>query len=799
MKVVLTEKPSVARDLARYLGARSRSDGYFEGGGYQVTWALGHLAMLKEPEDYDPALKRWSLAALPIVPDRFELKLLGDAGARRQFGIVKRLFRAADQLICATDAGREGELIFRYIHQLVGGLTQPVRRLWLSSLTDDAIRDALGRMKPGRDYDPLYDAARCRSEADWIVGLNATRLFTVRHGHGGVLWSVGRVQTPVLALIVRRDDAIRNFTPTPFWELLTRYRDVVFRFVGDRFEKEEAARAMLARVTNHPFVVRAVRSREERVPPPLLYDLTELQRDMNRRFGLSAAATLSAAQQLYERKLITYPRTDCRFLTSDLKPGIPGILRELKAIRAEQIEPLDLEHLHFNARIINDAKVGDHHAIIPTGRIARDLQGAAARVYDAVVTRLIAAFHPPCRREVTTVEGRSNGVDFKATGVRVLERGWTRLDPPPERAKRDTVEPDGSQPQALPAFTAGEQGPHEPQVRAGQTKPPPHFTEHALLGAMETAGRLVEEEQLKEALKEKGLGTPATRAAIIETLLKRGYIVRQKRMLTATDLGRYLIALLQDPSLKSAELTGEWESKLKQIEQGRMARDAFMSQIVAFTESLVRAEDAATVDATRLGACPRCGRDVIEGQRGYGCSGWRDGCSFVLWKQHKGVTLDLEQARRLIQRRILLDPVTLPETTGPVVLCLADDGSLMELQPPERERQGRPGGGTTSRARPRSSGAPDAGPDAGLGTCPSCGRPVLEQSRSFSCSGWRDGCSFAVWKTMAGKRISSRTVQALLKHGRTSALKGFKSKAGRAFAARLVVREGKVVFDFEGR
>src|SRR4051812_4469365 len=414
MRVVLAEKPSVARELAAFLGAGSRHEGYFEGKGYQVTWALGHLATLKEPEDYDPALKRWSLATLPFVPDRFELKLRDEQRAREQFAVVKRLCRAADELICATDAGREGELIFRYIQELAGATRKPARRLWLSSLTEAAIRAAFHALRPLSDYDALYAAARCRSQADWVVGLNATRYYTVRHRNaGGRLWSVGREQTPVLAMIVRRDDEIRAFTPEAFWELLTLYRKVTFKATGERFTREEAARAVLDRVLGHPFVARAVDRKEERELPPQLYDLTELQRDMNRRYGLSADATLKAAQALYEAQLITYPRTDSRYLTGDLKAQIPGLLEDLRPLRPTEIGRLDLAALAFSGRIVNDAKVRDHHAILPTGKRPGTLAPAQQKVYDAVVTRLIAAFYAACVKEVTTVNGESNGVPFR--------------------------------------------------------------------------------------------------------------------------------------------------------------------------------------------------------------------------------------------------------------------------------------------------------------------------------------------------------------------------------------------------
>jgi DNA topoisomerase III len=801
-------RSTFARELASFLHATARADGYFEGQGYQVTWALGHLATLKEPEDYDPALKRWSLEKLPIVPACFGLKLIEDKGARKQFAIIKRLFRSADELICATDAGREGELIFRYILDLAGCTGKPARRLWLSSLTEAAIRDAFRRLRPLSDYDALYAAARCRSEADWIVGLNATRNYTVRHRSGGVLWSVGRVQTPVLAMIVRRDDEIRAFRPEPFWELLTRYREVTFKFAGERLAKEEGARTLLERAQGHPFTIRGVERKEERVQPPQLYDLTELQRDMNRRYGMSADATLKAAQALYERKAITYPRTDSRYLGSDMRGHLPRILGELRSLKPAEVGKLDLGALAFTARIIDDKKVSDHHAIIPTGKMSGALSPDADRVYDAVVVRLIAAFCPACVREVTSVAGVSNGVPFRAKGVRVLEPGWTALYPRKDDDRKDDE-------QDLPEFRPGESGPHEPFVRRGETTPPKPFTEGTLLGAMETAGKLVDDEELKEALKKRGLGTPATRAAIIETLLARGYITRMKKALAATDQGRYLVAVVQDRALKSPELTGEWEAKLREIERGRLDPRQFMAEIVQYTGEVIRSGDAGAVDPTRLGDCPRCGRPVIEGRRGFGCSGWHEGCPFVLWREYRGHALGDEQIRELLQRRVLLGPMTFGDPVE-VILTLTDSGALTEIPVPSgrpqrpassegRKRVSRRRGPGTSQNERASSDGPGssqgeqapAKPAGGLGPCPFCGSEVVEQEKSYGCSSWRSGCKFAIWKTIAGKRISARTAQALLRRGRSPVLKGFKSKSGKAFDARLKLEQGEVRFDFE--
>lgn len=815
MRVVLAEKPSVAREIAAVLGANSRQDGYLEGAGYQVTWALGHLVSLQEPEDYDPALKRWALHTLPFVPDRFGLKLIDEPRAGKQFAVVKRLLKSADEVICATDAGREGELIFRYIQELAGATRKPSRRLWLNSLTEAAIRDAFRRLQPLADYDRLYAAARCRSQADWVVGLNATRFYTVRHRDaGGRLWSVGRVQTPVLALVVRRDDEIRGFKPEPFWELLTVYREVTFKFTGDRFKKEADALAMLDRVRDHPFVVGTVERKTERDLPPQLFDLTELQRHMNRRRGLSADATLKAAQSLYEAKLITYPRTDSRHLTNDLKGQVRSALEALRTLHPEAVGRLDLSALPFTGRVVDDSKVRDHHAIIPTGKVPGDLPFAERAVFDAVAVRLIACFYPACVKEVTTVNGKANEVPFRARGVRVVEPGWTVLYPVRDEDKK----PDE---QALPEFRPGESGPHEPSVKKGETTPPKPYTEATLLGAMETAGKLVDDEALREALKERGLGTPATRAATIETLLNRGYIVREGKAVVSTDAGRYLMALVRDRGLKSPELTGEWEARLREVERGELDPDRFMADIARYTRGIVSA-DGDAVDESRLGECPRCGRPVIEGQRGYGCSGWKGGCPFVLWKEYKGGRLEVGHARELLQRRALFHPPAFDGSDG-VILTLSDAGAVLEVRTPQAEGprstnqtkpararrttapRAKPADGTTPKVR-RPKPATEAGTggekkakkaaDGPLGPCPLCQADVIEGERGYGCSGWRNGCKFVIWKTIAGKKVSATTARALLRKGVSPPLKGFKSKSGSTFDARLKLENGAVRFEF---
>lgn len=674
MIVILTEKPSVARDIASHLKATKKFEGYFEGNGYRVTWAFGHLISLKEPEDYDAGLKKWSLHTLPFLPSPFELKVVDDKGVQKQFGIIKKLFTGASELVCATDAGREGELIFRYILTMTGCIEKPFKRLWLSSLTEEALSQAFQNLKAGTEYDNLYAAARCRNEADWIVGLNATRNFTVRYGRGSILWSVGRVQTPVLAMIVRRDDEINHFVPEPFWELFSKYREVEFKLKGERFKTKEEAESVLQKVTGFPFVIDKISAKKENEHPPLLFDLTELQREMNRKLGMTAADTLQVAQALYEQKLITYPRTDSRYLSNDLKGQVKGVLSQLKKIRGKEIEPLDLAALNFSNRIVNDKKVSDHHAIIPTGTLTTGLPPQSQAVYDAICTRLIAAFYPTCVKELTTIEATSNEMPFQAKGARILTPGWTVLYP--KKGEKDPEEA-----QELPKFEKGESGPHEPYIQEGKTKPPAHFNENALLGAMETAGKFVEDEALKEALKEKGIGTPATRAAIIETLIKRKYIERKGKTLIATDLGRYLIALIQDPNLKSPELTGEWESKLKEIEKGLYRAEDFMQQIAQFTKQLLQESDINKINGSVYGFCPKCKSEVIKGNKGYGCSKWRDGCNFVLWKEHKGVELNERQVRTLLQKRILL------QFQAGCGLALSAQGQLIDIPVPSEQNK----------------------------------------------------------------------------------------------------------------
>lgn len=689
MKVVITEKPSVARDIASVLKITEKKKGYIDGRGCAITWAFGHLVTLLDPGEYDPGLRKWRLDSLPFIPDEFKLKLIENPGVAEQFETIKKLCKEAEEIVCATDAGREGELIFRYILSLSGCEDKPIRRLWLSSLTPDAIKEAFKKLKDGHDYDPLYAAAKCRSESDWIVGLNATRYFTVRHGRLGsgddrVLWSIGRVQTPVLAMIVQREDEIFKFRSKPFWELTTSYRDVVFKYTGDRFEKPERAQELLDKITGRPFDIIAITGKQKKEQPPQLFDLTTLQREINKIHGLSAADTLAATQSLYESKLVTYPRTDSRYLSADMKPRIPKIFDQLKAVRADQIEPLELSRLPFTKRIVDDQKVTDHHAIIPTGVIPRSLGANEQMVYDAITVQFIAAFYPVCIKKITTVDGKSDEVKFQAKGTQIIEPGWSVLFPK-KKKKKKKAEDGTDDEQVLPAFEKGESGPHEPATREGKTKPPKAFTENSLLGAMEAAGKGVDDDTLREALKERGIGTPATRAAIIETLLRRNYIRREKKQIRATDMGRCLIALIQDPLLKSPEMTGEWEEKLKQIERSEAEASAFMDGIFSYTRGLIESSTSARLDTDRWGDCPLCGKEIVKGRRAYGCSGWKDGCPFVLENTYNGLQLTPNQVQVLLQMHILPYPVHIGDQLR--LLLLSKQGFIMDIDLPSADQQ----------------------------------------------------------------------------------------------------------------
>ncbi len=692
MIVCIAEKPSVAADIAQIIGATQhhrvgRNAGYYEGNGYQVTWTFGHLCELKNPEDYTPYWKTWALGALPMVPERFGIRL--KEGVEEQFGVIERLFRKADRIVNCGDAGQEGELIQRWVMQKTQ-VTCPVDRLWISSMTEEAIREGFAQLHPQEEYQGLYEAGLCRAIGDWLLGMNATRLYTLKFGNsqrGAQPLSIGRVQTPTLALIVRRQQEIQAFRPEPYWVLSTRYREIVFTArLDDESEEENAAvpqqktaakrgftdkteaETALKAIEGTPFSVTAVTKKNGTEAPPRLFDLTSLQVECNKKWGYGAELTLQIIQQLYEAKLTTYPRVDTTFLPDDVYPKCKGILNGIANTYGALLEPLRGAQLRKSKKVFNSSKVTDHHAIIPTGVPPRALTDLQRNVYDLVARRFIAIFYPDCRFAATTVDGEAAAIPFRATGRVVLDEGWrvlfrrerTEDDPSPsERAEEEKV---------LPEFHQGESGEHLPTLTEKETQPPKPYTEASLLRAMETAGRQVEDEALRDALKENGIGRPSTRAAIIQTLYRRGYIRLHRKSLEATSTGVELIGLIREELLKSAELTGIWENKLRKIERHEYSATDFIAELKQMVTALVYevlrdntnrriSADAPSPAATppiaakaaatgtippavqpegtkrkviRAGStCPECGQGkVLKGHTAYGCSRWKEGCNW---------------------------------------------------------------------------------------------------------------------------------------------------------------------------
>ena len=572
MIVCIAEKPSVAKEIADILGARSRHDGYYEGNGYQVTWTFGHLCTLKEPHDYTPLWQRWSLGSLPMIPPRFGIKLINDKGIEKQFAVIERLMQAAEMIVNCGDAGQEGELIQRWVMQKAQAKC-PVKRLWVSSLTEEAIREGFATLKDQGEYQPLYEAGLSRAIGDWLLGMNATRLYTLKYGKNRQVLSIGRVQTPTLALIVKRHLEIENFVPQPYWELKTVYRETTFSVTEGKYDSEEKGREALEKITGEPFKVTDVTAKKGTELPPRLYDLTSLQVDCNKKFGLSADVTLQTIQSLYEKKVTTYPRVDTTYLSDDIYPKCANILNGLRDYQP-LIAPLTGKPLPKSKKVFDNKKVTDHHAIIPTGVYPQGLTDLEKKVYDLVARHFIAVFYPDCKFSTTTVLGESAGVKFKVTGKEITEPGWRVVF-----AGEQNEEKEGDKEKLLPSFTVGESGPHTPALAQKFTQPPKPYTEATLLRAMETAGKLVENEELREAMKENGIGRPSTRAAIIETLYKRNYIRKEKKNIAATKTGIELVGLIRNELLKSAELTGQWEKKLRDIEKREYDAKRFIEEL----------------------------------------------------------------------------------------------------------------------------------------------------------------------------------------------------------------------------
>ena len=582
MKVCIAEKPSVAQTIANVLGATSKHQGYFEGNGFQVTWTYGHLCTLKAPDEYTPQWKKWDMNYLPMVPPRFGISLIDDDGIKRQFKIIETLYANAECIINCGDAGQEGELIQRWVMQKAN-VKCPVYRLWISSLTDEAVAEGFRNLMPQDKYQNLYMAGLSRSIGDWLLGMNATRLYTIRYGQKDQrqVISIGRVQTPTLALIVKRHWEIANFEPQQYWELKTLYRNVTFNATKGRFDKKEDAEELLAKIQDTEFTVTDIQKKQGKEIPPRLYDLTSLQVDCNRKFGYSAEETLKLIQSLYEKKVTTYPRVDTTFLSDDIYPKCPGILGGLRGYESYTAE-LFGKKLPKSKKVFDNSKVTDHHAIIPTGVPAINLNEWERRVYDLVARRFIAVFYPDCIFSSTTVLGEAAEVPFKATGKIILEPGWRKLyanEPAKEVTEKTKANEEEQEESILPDFIKGESGPHTPSLLEKWTQPPKLYTEATLLRAMETAGKLCDDEDLRDAMKENGLGRPSTRAAIIETLFKRRYIRKEKKNLVATQTGIEVIKTIKQEILKSAELTGQWEKKLRMIERGEYQAGVFYEEL----------------------------------------------------------------------------------------------------------------------------------------------------------------------------------------------------------------------------
>ncbi len=654
MKVCITEKPSVAKDIANILGASAKRDGFFEGNGYCVTWTFGHLCTLKEPADYTPMWKRWSLASLPMIPPRFGIKLIEQESIKRQFKVIESLVGQASEVINCGDAGQEGELIQRWVMQKAKTGCE-VKRLWISSLTDEAIREGFNSLKPQADFDNLYYAGLSRAVGDWILGMNATRLYTLKYSEPGKVLSIGRVQTPTLALVVQRQLEIDNFVPEDYWEIKTDYRQVTFNAVAGKYKTAEDAQAVIDAITGHPLVVKDVQEKKGKESAPRLFDLTSLQVECNKRWGWSADDSLKLIQSLYEKKVTTYPRVDTTYLSEDIHSKVPDILRRMTPYAA-LTAPVLAGKIAKSKKVFDNSKVTDHHAIIPTGQLPNMLDGDEKKMYHLIARRFIAVFYPDCVFSTTIVLADVAGHGFKASGKVILSPGWRSI------YQREQEQTEANDEGILPTFTIGESGDHKPSLNKKVTQPPKYYTEGTLLRAMESAGKTVDDELLREAMKENGIGRPSTRANIIETLFKRGYMERSGKSIRATSAGIELIATIREELLKSAKLTGLWENKLRRIERGEYSAKEFVDELKKLIGEIVlnvlqdnslhrisivaeaekKKDKAQTKPKAKKPAkpavrkleqivCPVCGQGhIIKGRTAYGCSRFREGCKLLI-------------------------------------------------------------------------------------------------------------------------------------------------------------------------
>ncbi len=766
MKVCIAEKPSVAKEIAKVIGANSRKDGYYEGNGYQVTWTFGHFCTLLPPQDYKPHWKRWDLNSLPMLPEHFNTKLMDDAGVKKQFKIIKGLFKNATEVINCGDAGTEGELIQRWVIK-EASYQGAVKRLWISSLTSEAIKTGFQDLKPASDFDNLFYAASSRAIGDWLLGMNATRLYTLKYGGYKQVLSIGRVQTPTLAMLVKRHHEIENFVPQAYWELHTIYRDTRFKNTTGKFESPEKGQDFLDQVTGKDLVVTKVLKKDGKEYAPKLYDLTSLQVHCNNKYGFTADRTLKIVQKLYEMKVVSYPRVDTTYLPDDVYPKVPNILKGLKTY-SKFTEPILKAKIRKSKKVFDDKKVTDHHAIIPTGE-QQQLNGEFLKVYDMIVRRFLAVFYPDCKVAKTTVNAQVEEVQFVAKGKEILEEGWRVLFPKKDKSEDEKQEDKEDNEKVLPSFQQGEQGPHEPKLLEKKTKAPSYYTEASLLRAMETAGKQVDDEELRELMKSNGIGRPSTRASIIETLFKRKYTFRRKKQVLPTEMGIQLINTIKNKLLISAELTGQWEKRLKEIELGAYSPKPFIHDMKKMVDDLVT-EVRMEKNVKRFAApannktsasnkgktktkksksstnktsmqCPKCMKGtVIKGKTRFGCNQFKQGCTFAIPFEFMGKKISDNQIKRLVDKgsTVKLKGFKTPQGKADGVIIL-DNNKQVAFKATEQKTNGK------------SSEMP---------SCPKCKKGTLIKGKTaYGCSLWKSGCDFRfnfedIKKQAAGKKLT---------------------------------------------
>ena len=749
MKLCIAEKPSVAKEIAQIIGANENKIGYYEGNGYQVSWTFGHFCSLKEPHEYNPSWKPWNLSYLPILPPAYEIKLIKNKGVEEQFEIIKYLIQNCDSIINCGDAGQEGELIQRWVLEHAGN-TKPIQRLWISSLTNEAIKDGFSKLKDGVEFDRLYHAGKSRAIGDWILGFNATRLYTLRYGNGKQVLSIGRVQTPTLAMIVSRQKEIENFKPSSFWVLQTEYKNTLFNAEVGKFDNIENAKEQLALIAQSEFEIISNETKKGKESPLKLFDLTSLQVSCNTRFNLSAEETLKIIQSLYEKKLCSYPRVDTTFLPTDVYPKIEGILKGIKVYNLITL-PLIGKPIRKSKRVFNDKKVTDHHAIIPTGQNpSSELSYNEKMVYDLITKRFIAAFYPDCTISNTVVKGRSKTVLFKTTGKQIIDLGW-RIVYSKDRSNSDN--------NIMPDFVKGEKGPHKPNLEEKSTKAPSWHTEASLLRAMETAGKQVDDEEMRDLMKENGIGRPSTRAAVIETLYRRKYIIKQKKKLVATPMGVQLIDTIQNELLKSPKLTGQWEKKLRDIEQGKYNAQVFLKEMEDLVKTIVKKEknrqtvnrfseaDMKVLKKIDTPKCPKCETGkILKGKSAYGCSEYKKGCHFLIKFEQFNKKLSEKQIFQLISKKKTnwIKDFKIKESLVEARLIINKEFKI-ELQVKEKENI----------------------------KCPRCNEGIiLKGKNAYGCNRFKSGCKTIIPFEIFSKKLTNTQIKKLILKGHTPLIKG---------------------------